>query len=57
MNTYKVPVTWREYGYVIVKADSIDDAIQKAHDEDLPHDNSEYLEGSFEIDYDAVRAI
>jgi hypothetical protein len=57
MNTYKVPVTWREYGYVLVKADSIDEAIQKAHDEDLPHDNSEYLEGSFEIDYDAVRTI
>ena len=56
MNTYKVPVTWREYGYVLVKADSFDDAIEKANDEDLPHD-SEYLEGSFEIDYDAVRAI
>ena len=57
MNTYKVPVTWREYGYVFVKAKSIEEAAIKANDEDLPHDNSEYLEGSFEIDYEAIRAL
>jgi hypothetical protein len=57
MNTYKVPVTWREYGYVFVKAKSIEEAAIKANDEDLPHDNSEYLEGSFEIDYHAIRAL
>jgi hypothetical protein len=57
MNTYKVPVSWREYGYVLVKANSIEEAAEKANDEDLPHDNSEYLEGSFEIEYEAIRAI
>ena len=57
MNTYKVPVSWREYGYVLVKANSIEEAGEKANDEDLPHDNSEYLEGSFEIEYEAIRAI
>jgi len=43
MNTYKVPVTWREYGYVLIEADSEVEAIRRTHDADLPSD-SEYLE-------------
>jgi hypothetical protein len=43
MNTYKVPVTWREYGYVLIEADSEVEAIRLTHDADLPSD-SEYLE-------------
>jgi hypothetical protein len=56
MKTYKVPVTWRERGYLIIKAEDIPEAIANAHDADLPSD-SEYLEGSFEIDYDDIRCI
>lgn len=56
MNTYKVPVTWREYGYVLIEADSEVEAIRLTHDADLPSD-SEYLEGSFEIDYDNIKCI
>lgn len=57
MNTYKVPVSWREYGYVTVKAKSKDEAIKIAHDADLPHENSQYLEDSFEIDHEAIQTI
>ena len=57
MKTYKIPVTWREYGYVMIEAESKEAAIELAHDADLPSDNSEYLEDSFEIDYDAITCI
>ena len=56
MSTYKVPVTWREHGYLIIEAEGIPEAIANAHDADLPSD-SEYLEGSFEIDYDNIKKI
>jgi len=56
MKTYKVPVTWREYGYVLIEANSEAEAIRLTHDADLPSD-SEYLEGSFEIDYDNIKCI
>lgn len=55
MKTYKVPVTWREYGYVIVNAKDKDEAIKLAHEADLPSQDSEYLENSFEIDYEGIR--
>jgi len=57
MKTYKIPVTWREYGYVIIEAESKEDAIELAHDADLPSDTSEYLENSFEIDYDNIQVV
>ena len=56
MNTYKVPITWRERGYVLIEADSEAEAIRRTHDADLPSD-SEYLEDSFEIDYDNIKCI
>ena len=56
MNTYKVPVTWREYGYVFIQANSEAEAIKLTHDADLPSD-SEYLEDSLEIDYDNIKKI
>ncbi len=54
MKTYKIPVTWREYGYVTVTADSKEAAIELAHEADLPSHNSAYLEDSFEIDHHAI---
>ena len=55
---WKVPVTWKMYGWVDVEADTPEDAIKKweekeASDEpfDLPTD-AEYVDGSFEL-YDS----
>jgi len=56
MKTYKIPVTWREYGYMIIEADSEEDAISFAHDADLPSD-SQYLKDSFEIDYNNIQTV
>lgn len=56
MNIYKIPVTWREYGYVIVEAKDETEAVKLAHDADLPIDSA-YLEDSFEIDYGNITKI
>ena len=53
MNTYKIPCAWQMYGSYEIQANSIEEAIQKAKDAPLP-ETSEFLEGSFEIDYDEV---
>ena len=44
---YEVPVTWSCYGDVIIEADSLEDAIEKAHEVSLPV--GVYLEDTFEI--------
>ena len=46
--TYKIPVTWEMFDYVMVEADSLQDAIDKAFDEPLTH--GEYIDGSFVVD-------
>jgi len=56
MNIYKVPVTWREQGYLLIEAHSEAEAIKLTHDADLPSD-SEYMEDSLEIDYDNIKKI
>jgi hypothetical protein len=56
MNIYKVPVTWREQGYLLIEAHSEAEAIRRTHDADLPSD-SEYMEDSLEIDYDNIKKI
>lgn len=46
---YFVPVEFMKYGVVEVVANSIEEALEKAYDEDLP-ENAEYLEDSFVVD-------
>ena len=57
MKTYRVPVVYQMFGYVEMEADSIDDAVKKVHNNidsiPLPND-ADYVEGSFEIDYEGV---
>jgi len=57
MKTYKIPVVYQMFGYVEMEADSIDDAVKKVEnghgDVPLPVD-ADYVEGSFEIDYEGV---
>ena len=57
MKTYKVPVVYQMFGYVEMEADSIDNAVKKVHNNidsiPLPND-ADYVEGSFEIDYEGV---
>ena len=51
--TFKIPVSYQMYGYVTVKADSLEDAIDKVEEGPLPT-NASYVEGSFEVDHAAI---
>lgn len=53
MKTYKIPVTWSVIGQVEIDAESLEEAILKAEDANLPTD-SDYLEGSFSVDHDCI---
>ncbi len=46
--TYKIPVIWEMFDYLVIEADSLSDAIEKAHQEPLTQ--GEYIDGSFSID-------
>jgi len=51
---FQIPCTWECCGYYHVEAYSLEGAIKKAEDTgDLP-EQSEYIDGSFEINYDVV---
>ena len=55
MKSWKIPVIWQEIGIVEVEANTLEEAIEIARDDDgvisIP-DNGEYLEGSWEVDCD-----
>ena len=62
MKTYQVPCCWQVYSWANVKADSFDDAIEKAQGnlkysiiESADSNNSNYVQGSFEMDYDVIQ--
>jgi len=55
MKTYKVPVVYQMYGYVYVHAESMDEAVDKVQNGDMPlPDTADYVEGSFEVDHDGI---
>lgn len=63
MKSWKVPVTWEVYGTVLVKADTLEDAIDIARDDEgvipLP-DDSDYVDGGWRVtdeDVEAVRSL
>ena len=49
---YRIPCIWEMYGFIVVDADSLEEAITQAdHPETaLPKDGT-YVEGSFEVDH------
>lgn len=53
MAKYKVPVIWQMYGYVVIEANSEEEALEIAQETQnefsLP-DDGEYLDESFEVD-------
>ena len=52
MAIYRIPCTWEMYGVLEIEADSLDEAIAIAEDDDtdLPCDDH-YVDGSFEVDH------
>ena len=56
MKEFKIPVHWSMMGYVTVKSDTLQHAAEIAESDmgiGLP-DNGEYLEGSWEVDWDVL---
>ncbi len=54
MKTWKIPVIWQEMGVVKVEANTLEEAIEIARDDDaipIP-DNSDFVDGSWEVDCD-----
>lgn len=51
MKQWKIPVVWTMMGSVEVEAETLAEAIEIARDENIP-DNGEYLDGSWEVDYE-----
>lgn len=62
MKHYKIPVYWGTFGYITIKANSLEKAIQKYDEEeeyfDLP-DEQYYVDGSFgrEKDIEMIKAL
>lgn len=52
---YRIPVVWQQMGFYYVEADSLKDALEKIAKTGCPlPDNGEYLEDSFEIDWEGL---
>ena len=55
---YEIPCTWEVYGTLEVEADSLEEAIELAERDDSPMpDESDYVDGSFQIDRDIADEI
>lgn len=53
MKTWKIPVVWQEMGTVVVEANTLEEAIEIARDDDgiipIPDDGT-FIDGSWEVD-------
>ena len=55
---YEIPCTWEVYGTIEIEADSLEEAIELAERDDSPMpDESDYVDGSFQIDRDIAEEI
>lgn len=53
---YKIPVSWMQLATMEVEAESLEEAIEKADQMELPEDG-EYLDGSFEVNYGCIEEL
>ena len=63
MKTWNIPVTWEVYAYVVIEANTLEEAIEKARDDEgvipLPEENN-YVDGSWRVteeDTEVVRGL
>ncbi len=49
MATYKIPVSWEEYGFVEIEADSLEQAVDifDRQSDDIPLPEGNYVDGSW----------
>jgi len=56
MKKFVVPVSWTVSSYVVVEAETADEAAEQAEEGKLPRDG-EYVQGSFEADFECVQEL
>jgi len=54
---YKVGVSWEMYGYLEIEADSYEEALEAAEADDVELPEGDYLEGSWQVDYDLEEGV
>ncbi len=55
---YKIPVSWEVCGEVEIEADSLEEAIDKAWDDEIPlPTESHYIDASWQVDGDLARIL
>ena len=50
MRKYHIPCSWQVYGRADVEANSLEEAIRIAEDDDFPLPEGDYVDASFEVD-------
>ena len=63
MKSWNIPVTWEVYGRVVIEANTLEEAMEKARDDEgvipLPDEN-DYVDGSWRLteeDVETVRSL
>ena len=56
MKKFVVPVSWTVSAYVVIEAETADEAAELAEEGSLPRDG-EYVRGSFEADFECVELL
>ena len=58
MTKYIVDCSWQMYGHVVIEAEDVDEAIHIVEQQTKLSDiTSDYVMGSFEVDYDTTRDV
>ena len=60
MKTWEIPVTWEVYGRVVIEANTLEEAMEKARDDEgvipLPDEN-DYVDGSWRVTEEDVEIV
>ena len=60
MKSWSIPVTWEVYGRIVIEANTLEEAIEKARDDEgvipLPDEN-DYVDGSWRVTEEDVEIV
>lgn len=60
MKSWSIPVTWEVYGRVVIEANTLEEAMEKARDDEgvipLPNEN-DYVDGSWRVTEEDVEIV
>lgn len=60
MKSWSIPVTWEVYGRVVIEANTLEEAMEKARDDEgvipLPDEN-DYVDGSWRVTEEDVEIV